>query len=41
MVLEESLRPASELAQKEVGVVAWLADVMQDSRAAHLAGVIY
>ena len=32
--------PASEFAQKQVGVVAGLADVVQDGGAAHLAGVV-
>lgn len=33
--------PASEFAQKQVGVAAWAADVVQHSGAAQLAGVVY
>lgn len=32
--------PAPELAQKQVGIVGWIADVVQDYRAADLAGVV-
>ena len=35
-----SLSPASEFAQKQVGVVARLADVMKDRCAAYLAGIV-
>src|SRR5215213_1528862 len=35
-----SLMPASEFAQKKVGVVARLADVVHDDRAVQLAGVV-
>src|SRR5215213_1610591 len=35
-----SLMPASQFAQKKVGVVARLADVVQDDRAANLARVV-
>jgi len=38
--LEQSLMPASEFAQKQVGVVAGFADVVKDGRAAQLAGVV-
>ena len=36
----DSLMPASEFAQKKVGVVARLADVVHDDRAAEFAGVV-
>ena len=35
-----SLMPASEFAQKKVGVMAWLADVVHDDRAANFARVV-
>ena len=33
--------PTSELAQKEIGVVAGITDVMQDRRSTHLAGIVH
>ena len=41
VTLISSLSPTSEFAQKEVSVVARLADVMQDGAAAQLAGIVY
>ena len=32
--------PAPELAQKQIGKMTWIADVMQDDGAADLAGVV-
>ena len=32
--------PASEFAQKQVGVVTWTGDVVKDRGAAHFAGVV-
>lgn len=38
--VNSSLMPAAELAQKQVGIMAWIVDIVQHGCAANLAGVV-